>query len=134
MADRADTLSIYVSANTKPLEKNFKKAEKDVKGFTGTVNKLGKALKSNLGFLAVGAGAAILARRMSDLAAESIKLASDFDEAESKARVLFGPQSQALVSSYGKTAATSLGMSGNAALEAATNYGQLLRSFGGDGY
>ena len=130
MADRADTLSIYVSANTKPLEKNFKKAEKEVKGFTGTVNKLGKALKSNLGFLAAGAGAAIMARKISDLAVESVKLASDFDEAESKARVLFGPQAQLLISDYGKTAATSLGMSANAALEAATNYGQLLRSFG----
>lgn len=130
MANRADTLSIYVSANTKPLEKNFKKAEKEVKGFTGTVNKLGKALKSNLGFLAAGAGAAILARKVSDLAIESVKLASDFDEAESKARVLFGPQAQLLISDYGKTAATSLGMSASAALEAATNYGQLLRSFG----
>ena len=130
MANRADTLNVYVDADTRKLRQGYKKAEDSTRKFTKATNKLGDSLKSKLGFLAAGAGAAVLGRKLIDLASEATQLASDFDEASSKANVLFGPAAQNLIAEYERTASRSLGMSANAALEAATNYGQLLRSFG----
>ena len=78
MANRADTLNVYVDADTRKLRQGYKKAEDSTRKFTKATNKLGDSLKSKLRLLAAGAGAAVLGRKLIDLASEATQLASDF--------------------------------------------------------
>lgn len=83
-------------------------------------NALGQAVYN----AAMAAGRAVL-----NFATESITAASDLNETVSKVGVVFGDQAQKVVD-FGKNAATSMGMSENAALTAAGTYGNLFRSMG----
>lgn len=60
---------------------------------------------------------------------DSIQAASDFNETIQKSGVVFGA-SEKDIESWGKTAATSMGLSENAAIGAAASIGNLLRSTG----
>ena len=63
----------------------------------------------------------------SGIAKESIGMASDLNETVSKIGIVFGEQADPVLD-FGKNAASSLGMSENAALSAAGVYGNLFRS------
>lgn len=114
----------------------------DTKNFTagldaaeGKAKTAGGSITSNLsrvgGAIVVGslaaAGAAVTA--LGGLMASSIGPASDLNETVSKASVVFGG-ADAYVLKFGKSAASSLGMSENAAIGAAATYGNLFRSMG----
>jgi hypothetical protein len=60
---------------------------------------------------------------------ELINAASDLEESQSKVNVVFGESSQA-VTDFASTAAKSMGISKQAALEATGTYGNLLQAFG----
>src|SRR4030042_3325825 len=65
----------------------------------------------------------------SGIAKASIGIASDLNETVSKIGIVFGEQADPVLD-FGKNAASSLGMSENAALSAAGVYGKLFRSMG----
>jgi hypothetical protein len=86
-------------------------------------NKLkGLTKKAGVAFAAVGAGAAVLGKQFIDAA-------SDMEESLSKVNVVFGENASEIIK-FSKTAATSMGLSSQQALEAAGTYGNLFQAFG----
>jgi len=102
------------------------KSGKGIKSSENSLSKLNKSLVSmtGIGITAAGAIAGIAAASKKAVAA-----ASDLEETTSKTTVVFG-KATASVLEFGKTSATSLGMSENAALAAAATYGNLFRAMG----
>ncbi len=94
-----------------------------------------KGAASILQGVGLGAGAAAFnllgsaASGAADLIGDSITAASDMNESLSKSKVVFG-QSSAEVEKFGRSAASSMGLSNQAALEAAGTFGNLLLSVG----
>ncbi len=66
MARKASTLDVKVNADTRGLEKGYKRAGAETKKFTGQTNKLGDSIKGKLGAamagVAIGAFAVKMAR------------------------------------------------------------------------
>ena len=114
--------------------KGIKKAISDFKKLEGAGNKATFGLRTfdsavtngvkNLAKFGavVGVVAGVIGR-------ELINAASDLEESQSKVNVVFGESSQA-VTDFASTAAKSMGISKQAALEATGTYGNLLQAFG----
>ena len=116
-ANLAAKLAVMVTADTKDAEK----------GLTGVTDKM-----NSLGNKAIGLGAGLTAgvtAPLVGLGMAAIGAASDLEESMSKVGVVFGDASEE-VEDFASTAATSLGMSEQAALEATGTYGNLLRAMG----
>lgn len=97
-----------------------KGAEKaDLGGRFGAIAK-----KAALAFSVAFAG-----QQVFSFAGDAINAASDLNETVSKTKVVFGEQGQAVID-FAKTAATNLGLSQRAALEAATQFGTLAKAGG----
>lgn len=96
-------------------------------GIGGMVASLGRLA----GRLAIGvAGAAVVATAaVGALAASTIGPASDLNETISKTEQVFEDMSDEVLE-FGRNSASSLGMSSNAALSAASTYGNLFRAMG----
>ena len=109
---------------------NAKSAVGSLKDTGDATVKMGKRMSSALPSLktmglataALGAAAAVSAKKFIDMG-------SDLQESLSKVDVVFG-QSSKSVRDFAKTSAVSLGISEQAALEAAGTYGNLLQAFG----
>jgi hypothetical protein len=106
----------------------FKKTEDASKTAAGSAQKTGSAW-SGLGKVAAAAGAAFAATKVVQFAKESVSAASDLNESMSKVGVVFGSSAQQ-VETWSKTSATSMGLSQQAALEAAGTYGNLAVALG----
>lgn len=90
------------------------------------IKKLNSAFQSLTGVSLSGAGAIVAVGKA---IIDTTKYASDLDETISKTNVVFGKASNAVID-FGEDSAKSLGMSKNAALTAASTYGNLFRSMG----
>lgn len=99
------------------LEETGDEAEKLGPRLTAGAAKVGKSMTTFVTAPILGAGAA------------SVKMASDMSESLSKVKVVFG-QSAKDIEAWSKSAATSLGMSRQQALEAAGTFGNLFRAMG----
>lgn len=110
-------------------------------GITGLVGKFNQIAKGGgiggalLGGVGLGAGLSAFNMVQGaitgalDKVGKGIQLASDKAEAASKAQVLFG-DSYGIIEKASKSAATSVGLSSGAYLEAAGNLGNLITNFG----
>lgn len=114
------SLLVKLGLDTKDFDKGLDNAEGKAGKLAGNLSKIGGAAVVG-GIAAVGAGIAFLGT--------TIGPASDLAETVSKVGVVFG-DSAGQIEELGKSAATSLGMSENAALAAAGTYGNLFRSMG----
>jgi hypothetical protein len=94
----------------------------------GSFGKLGGFAK-NAG-LAVAAGLALGAAGAIKLGGDAISAASDLAETESKVRQLFGGQTAAALGKWSDDAATKLGLSKAAALDAAAGFGNMFTQLG----
>ena len=114
--------------------KGIKKAISDFKKLEGAGNKatfglrtFDKAVTNGVKNLAkFGAVAGVVAGVVGK---QLIDAASDLEESQSKVNVVFGQSSKA-VTDFASTAAKSMGISKQAALEATGTYGNLLQAFG----
>lgn len=88
--------------------------------FGSKLKGLGK--KSGVAFLAIGTGAAVLAKSF-------VNAASNMEESLAKVNVVFGDNASEVIK-FSKTAATAMGLSSQQALEAAGTYGNLFQAFG----
>lgn len=109
----------------------FKKGSDEVVRDSGRMQKamggvLSSAKKVAVGLAAVGAVATIAGGM---LAKGAISAASDLSETISKTNAVFGSNAEAMLK-WGETAATSVGLSKQAALEAASTLGNLLKGVG----
>jgi hypothetical protein len=102
----------------KGIDDNVKKASSGMSNFVGTLKKVGAAM-----------GATFAASQVAAFAKESIMASSNMEESLSKVRVVFG-EGAAEVEAFGASAAQNLGISNQAALEAAGTYGNLFQAFG----
>jgi hypothetical protein len=113
----ASTLEIIIKVTDK-FTGAFKEAEAKMK----SLKEVGQQLSS------IGAGLTVgVTLPLAALGAVSIKAASDLTESINKVNVVFGESSQEILT-WGKTAATTLGMSQQQALEAAGTFGNLFTS------
>ena len=110
MASKGRTLTIYLAADTK-------KAGQQVSTFGDKLKNLGK-----VGAVAAAAGLAILAKKMLDVAAESVNLASDLEEVNSKLEAIYGRGSAANLDKWAAGAADAFGLSEVAAKNAAATF------------
>jgi hypothetical protein len=116
------SLLVKLGVDTGDLDKGLGEAEEKGHSTAGKIvsgmSKIGAGVAAGLAGAAVATGAFL---------ASTIGPASDLNETVSKVGVVFG-DSAAQVLAFGKTAATNLGMSENAALSASGTFGNLFRS------
>lgn len=115
-ATRTAALHVDIDADTKGVSSGVDEA-------SGKFSKLGGAAK--LGGLAIAGGLVIGAKAAVDM----IGKASDLNETISKSRVIFGKHADEM-ETWAKGAATSMGLSEDAALSAASQFGDMFRQIG----
>jgi hypothetical protein len=106
----------------------IKKTEKATNDAAGAATKTTSAW-SGVGKAVAGIGAAFAATAVVGFAKDAVGAASDLNESWSKVGVVFG-SSAGMVQEWSKTSATSMGLSQQAALEAAGTYGNLAVALG----
>lgn len=132
MATDIETLRIKLEADVKDLKVGLAQAQSQLKDIDGSVKTADGGMKKFSGTMksfAATVGVAFGAAQIGQFAKESIMAASNMAESLSKVRVVFG-QGAAEVEAFGKSAAQNLGISNQAALEAAGTYGNLFQAFG----
>ena len=127
---RTPRLNVVVDAKTDGLERGYDRATKKTKGFVQETNTLGNTLKGKLGAALAGVAVGAFVTKLAAAAAETVRFASDLDEASNKVKVVFGAQGQSMVDKWADNTVTAMGLSSGAALEAAGTFGNLLTSFG----
>jgi len=132
MATDIETLRIKLEADVNDLKVGLAQAQSAIKGMDDNVKTADggmKKLTSTLKGVAGAVGVAFAGNQIAQFAKDSVMAASNMAESLSKVRVVFG-QGAAEVEAFGKTAAQNLGISNQAALEAAGTYGNLFQAFG----
>lgn len=115
-------------------DRDIKRAQRDLESLKRnsqqTTQKFG-AMSRGMKFAgaAIAAAAAGAAFGVTRFAAQSVGAASDLDESLSKTRTVFGDASDA-VEKFAQDAATNLGLSTQAALEATSTFGNLFTAMG----
>lgn len=115
MAGKA-TLAIDIIADASKAQVGFNQSISSVQQFSDSMRSL--AIPAGVGFAAVTAGLK-----------SSVEAASNMNETLSKINVVFGQQATAM-QSWANTAATSMGLSSQAALEAASTFGNMFQQLG----
>lgn len=118
------SLIVKLVADTANFEKEFSKAHKTAAEFSKNMEKIGKQVTDVGKTMSV----AITAPAIAGFGL-AIKSASDMNETVSKSNVIFGDLAGS-VQDFTGSAATNLGMSQQAALEAASTFGNLFVSMG----
>jgi hypothetical protein len=132
MASTIPPILIQIQADVSQLKAGLAQAQNAIKGVDDNVKKASGGMSNFVGKLKqVGAamGATFAASQVAAFAKESIMAASNMAESLSKVQVVFG-EGAAEVEAFGKSAAQNLGISNQAALEAAGTYGNLFQAFG----
>lgn len=110
-------LLITVGSDITGAEKGLKSATDKLNGFADSAQKIG-------GVMTVGVTAPLMA-----LGTQAVFAASDLEESMNKVSVVFGTSAQQ-VTSFARTASSTLGMSEQAALEATGTFGNLFTTIG----
>ena len=132
MADLIPPMLIKLQADVTELKTGLAQAESALKGVDSQVKTASAGMgkfSANLKSMAMSLGVAFGGAAVANFAKQTVLAASDMNESISKVQVVFG-QSADEVFKFGETAATSLGMSNQKALEAAGTYGNLFQAFG----
>lgn len=132
MASTIPPILIQLQADVTQLKKGLADAESAIKGVDNNVKQASTGFTNFVGTLKkVGAamGATFAASQVAAFAKESVMAASNMAESLSKVQVVFG-DGAAEVEKFGQSAASNLGISNQAALEAAGTYGNLFQAFG----
>tara|TARA_R110002012_G_scaffold25316_3_gene84045 strand:- start:1718 stop:3619 length:1902 start_codon:yes stop_codon:yes gene_type:complete len=111
------TLSVKLSLNDKQFQTNLRKATRSIKKFGQSMQQAGSTLSKSVTLPILALGGA------------SVKLASDFEETQSKFNTVFKDIS-ALANSTAKSLETDFGLSSKAAMTLLGNTGDLLTGFG----
>lgn len=123
----ANTITINVLGDVRDLQKKLGTATSDLGRLGKASSKAGSILK---GSLKAAAGGALLAGvAIAKFGGDSIAAASDLNETISKTKAIFG-QATPEVMKFGRTAATSLGLSNNEALTGLSTFGNFFNQIG----
>jgi phage-related protein len=132
MATTLETLVVKLQADVADLKGGLAQAQTSLKGLDEGVKtantgmgKFGASLKKLAGVMAATFGA----QQLVSFAKDTVMAASNMEESLSKVRIVFG-EGAAEVEKFGAAAAKNMGISNQAALEAAGTYGNLFQAFG----
>jgi hypothetical protein len=117
----------YNNADIKRAIRDLERLKTESKETQGKFGAMSRGMK--LAGVAIAAAAAGAAVGVTRFAAQSVGAASDLDESLSKTRTVFGDASDA-VEKFAQDAATNLGLSEQAALEATSTFGNLFTAMG----
>lgn len=123
---------VQIQADVAQLKAGLTQAQSAIKGVDDSVKVADGGMKkftANLKNVASTIGVAFAGTQVIQFAKETIMAASNMAESLSKVQVVFG-EGAAAVEEWGKSAAQNMGISNQAALEAAGTYGNLFQAFG----
>jgi hypothetical protein len=125
---------VYVQliADVDQLKNGLAQAQASLKGLDQTVQKSSGVMNgmvSNLKKVGATLGVAFAGQQLVTFAKDTVMAASNMAESMSKIDVVFGDGSEA-VKKWGASAAENMGISNQAAIEAAGTYGNLFQAFG----
>jgi hypothetical protein len=125
---------VYVQliADVDQLKKGLAQAQDSLKNLDSTVKKSSSTMDSmvsNLKKVGATVGVAFAGQQIVSFAKDTIMAASNMAESMSKIDVVFG-EGSAAVKKWGASAADNMGISNQAAIEAAGTYGNLFQAFG----
>jgi hypothetical protein len=132
MASTIPPILVQLQADVSQLKAGLAQAEASIKGVDDQVKTAGAGMgkfSGQLKTLATSIGVAFSAAAVVNFAKQSVMASSNMEESLSKVSVVFG-QGAAEVEEFGRNAAVNLGISNQAALEAAGTYGNLFQAFG----
>jgi hypothetical protein len=132
MASTIPPILVQLQADVSQLKTGLAQAEASIKGVDDQVKTAGTGMNKfsgQLKTLATSIGVAFSAAAVVNFAKQSVMASSNMEESLSKVAVVFG-QGAAEVEEFGRNAAVNLGISNQAALEAAGTYGNLFQAFG----
>lgn len=125
-------IQVKIDADTTGLKQGLAQAEQGIKGIDDGVKTASTGMgkfTDNLKKVGAAMGVAFAGAQVAQFAKDSIMAASNMAESLSKVNVVFGDTAQGVID-FSKTAASSMGMSSQAALEAAGTYGNLFQALG----
>lgn len=128
----AMNLLVKLQADVSQLKTGLAQAESAIKGVDDSVKKADTGMKSMVGSLkgiAATMGVAFAGTQLVQFAKSAVLAASSMAESVSKVNVVFGDGAKQVMA-FGESAAENLGISNQAALEAAGTYGNLFQAFG----
>jgi hypothetical protein len=128
----AMNLLVKLQADVSQLKVGLAQAESAIKNVDKSVKQADTGMKSMIGSLkkvATTMGVAFAGTQIVQFAKDTIMAASSMAESVSKVNVVFG-QGADEVLKFGQSAAENLGISNQAAIEAAGTYGNLFQAFG----
>lgn len=127
MATVVDVLA-RLRADSSGMTKGFGEAERAAKGFSTKAVAIGSAIGTALGQVATQAAFAA-GRAITGFVGDSVNAARDINETISKVGVIFGDQAGA-IQNFANSAATNLGLSKQAAMDAASTFAVFGKSAG----
>jgi hypothetical protein len=132
MAETIPPILIKLAADVNDLKTGLAQAQSSLKGLDSTIKTTSSGMGNFVSRLkSVGAamGVAFAGQQIASFAKSAVLAASDMNESMSKVQVVFGDGSAA-VEKFANDAAVNMGLSKQAALEAAGTYGNLFQAFG----
>jgi hypothetical protein len=132
MASAIPPILVQIQADVAQLKAGMAQAEASVKGLDGSVKTASTGMSNmiaNAKRMAGAMGVAFAATQVVQFGKDVVMAASNMNESLSKMHVVFGENADA-VEQFGNKSATSIGISKQAAIEAAGTYGNLFQAFG----
>jgi len=132
MAQAIPPILVQIQADVTQLKAGLAQAEESIKGMDGSVATANTGMQNMMASakkMAATLGVAFAATQIIQFGKDVVMSASAMEESMSKVNVVFGQGAQK-VFDFGDKAAKSMGMSNQAAIEAAGTYGNLFQAFG----
>lgn len=132
MSNAIPPIMVQIAADVSQLKAGLAQAQASIKGMDGTVQTANSGMQNMMSTakrMAGTIGIAFAATQVIQFGKDVIMSASSMNESISKVNVVFG-QSADAVFKFGESAAKNMGMSNQAAIEAAGTYGNLFQAFG----
>jgi phage-related protein len=123
------SIMVRVLGDVSNLSKSFKDAEGSASKAHSEIQANNEKTGSSLRRLGTAVAAGFAVDKVIDFGREAVTAASDLNESQSKIGVVFGKSAQSVLD-WSKNSATAMGLSQQAALEAAGTYGNLAVSLG----
>jgi hypothetical protein len=132
MSNAIPPILVQIAADVSQLKAGLAQAESSIKGMNSTVATANTGMQNMMGTakkMAATFGVAFAGAQIIQFGKDVVMSASAMNESISKVNVVFG-QSAESVFKFGDSAAKNMGMSNQAAIEAAGTYGNLFQAFG----
>lgn len=132
MSNAIPPILVQIAADVSQLKAGLAQAETSIKGMNNSVETANTGMQSMIASakrMAGAVGIAFAGQQVLQFGKDVVLAASSMNESISKVNVVFGQGANAVLK-FGESAATSMGLSNQQAIEAAGTYGNLFQAFG----